>query len=163
VRMAAKKLDLRMLLAFILVSGLAGLLGSLFTFQSIPTWYASLNKPPFNPPNWVFGPVWTTLYLLMGSAAYLVYREGFGRNEVKAAIYAFACQLCLNAAWSVAFFGLRSIAGGMATIIMLWLAIALMLVLFYRVSRTAGLLIAPYLLWVSFASVLNFSLLLLNS
>jgi len=160
--MAAKKSDPLMLLAFVLVSLFAGLLGSLFTFPSIPTWYATLQKPPFNPPNWVFGPVWTTLYLLMGIAAYLVYREGFDKKEVKAAIYAFACQLCLNAAWSIAFFGLHSIAGGMATIVLLWLAIALNLVLFYRISRAAGLLLVPYLAWVSFASVLNFSVLLLN-
>jgi benzodiazapine receptor len=160
--MAEKGTDILELVGFVVLAELAGALGSIFTFPSIATWYVFLNKPIFTPPGWVFGPVWVALYLLMGVAAYLTYKEGFNKKEVRSALSVFACQLCLNAAWSIVFFGLHSIAGGLAFIILLWLAIALNLILFYRISRTAGLLMVPYLAWVTFASVLNLSVLLLN-
>jgi benzodiazapine receptor len=94
----------------IVVCQAAGLIGSIATFPSIPTWYASLDKPPFNPPNWVFGPVWTTLYTLMGIAAFLVWRKGIRNREVKIALGIFVVQLVLNTLWSVVFFGLNSLA-----------------------------------------------------
>jgi translocator protein len=154
--------DLKMLVAFILVCELAGAIGALFTTPSIPVWYASLQKPTFSPPSWVFFPVWTTLYAMMGIACYLVWEKGFGKKEVRDAISVFFAQLVLNAGWSIAFFGLRSPLAGLAMIALLWLAIAWSAILFHRISKTAGLLMIPYLAWVSFASVLNLAIVLLN-
>jgi tryptophan-rich sensory protein len=150
------------LAGFIVLSLLAGALGSVFTFQSIPTWYASLQKPSFTPPSWVFGPVWTVLYILMGSAAYLVYEKGVKNKEVRSALEVFGIQLALNAAWSIAFFGLRSISGGLVIIVLLWLSIIWTMALFWNLSRNAALLLPPYILWTSFAALLNLSVLLLN-
>jgi benzodiazapine receptor len=141
----------------------AGLIGSVATFPSIPTWYASLDKPPFNPPNWVFGPVWTTLYTLMGIAAFLVWRKGIRNREVKIALGIFIIQLVLNTLWSVIFFGLNSLAGGLVVIVVLWIAILLTIITFFRISKVAGALLIPYILWVSFATILNFSLWQLNA
>ena len=140
----------------------AGLIGSVATFPSIPTWYASLEKPPFNPPNWIFGPVWTALYALMGIAAFLVWRKGIRNREVKIALGIFLVQLVLNTLWSVVFFGLHSLAGGLVVIVVLWIAILLSIITFYRISKVAGVLLIPYILWVSFATILNFSLWQLN-
>jgi benzodiazapine receptor len=141
----------------------AGLIGSVATFPSIPTWYASLDKPPFNPPNWIFGPVWTTLYTLMGIAAFLVWRKGIRNREVKIALGIFLVQLVLNTLWSVIFFGLNSLAGGLVVIVVLWIAILLSIITFFRISKVAGALLIPYILWVSFATILNFSLWQLNA
>jgi len=140
----------------------AGLIGSIATFPSIPTWYAGLEKPPFNPPNWVFGPVWTTLYTLMGIAAFLVWRKGIRNREVKIALGIFLAQLVLNTLWSVIFFGLHSLASGLVVIVVLWIAILLSIITFFRISKAAGALLIPYILWVSFATILNFSLWQLN-
>jgi benzodiazapine receptor len=147
----------------IVVCQAAGLIGSIATFPSIPTWYASLDKPPFNPPNWVFGPVWTTLYTLMGIAAFLVWRKGIRNREVKIALGIFVVQLVLNTLWSVVFFGLNSLAGGLVVIVVLWIAILLTIITFFRMSKVAGALLVPYILWVSFATILNFSLWQLNA
>ena len=148
---------------FVLVCLLAGGIGSIFTAPEIPTWYAALNKPDFSPPNWVFAPVWTTLYILMGIAAYLVYEKGAKKKgEVDAALAVFEVQLALNMAWSFLFFGLHSPLYGLICIAALWIVIALTMVKFYGISRPAGLLLAPYLLWVSFASVLNLFVWMLN-
>ena len=141
----------------------AGLIGGVATFPSIPTWYASLEKPAFNPPNWLFGPVWTTLYALMGIAAFLVWRQGIRKREVKIALGIFLVQLVLNSLWSIVFFGLHSLLGGLAVILPLWVAILLSIVAFYRISKTAGVLLIPYILWVSFATILNFFLWQLNA
>lgn len=140
----------------------AGLIGSIATFSAIPTWYASLVKPPFNPPNWVFGPVWTTLYTLMGIAAFLVWRKGIRDRQVRIALAIFVVQLVLNVLWSVVFFGLHSLLGGVILIVILWAAILLSIITFFRASKVAGGLLIPYILWVSFATVLNFSLWSLN-
>jgi tryptophan-rich sensory protein len=140
----------------------AGAIGSIFTMDSIPGWYATLNKPSFNPPNWVFGPVWTTLYILMGISLFLVWREGSGNSLVKPAITIFIVQLVLNALWSVVFFGMHSTSGGLAIIILLWIAIAITIVKFLKISSLAGILLVPYLLWVTFASILNFFIYRLN-
>lgn len=144
------------LVAAILICQLAGAIGSIFTFQSIPTWYASLAKPSFAPPNWLFGPVWITLYTLMGISLYLVWEKGFRKKENKIALYIFATQLVLNALWSVVFFGLRSTFYGLVTIVVLWIAIAATIISFYKISKKAAWLLVPYIVWVSIATVLNF-------
>jgi tryptophan-rich sensory protein len=141
----------------------AGAVGSFFTGPAIPTWYASLTKPSFNPPNWVFGPVWTLLYILMGIAAYLVWRRGFGDPQARIALVFFLVQLVLNAAWSALFFGLQSPPAALAEIIVLWVAILVTTVLFWRVTPLSGVLLLPYLGWVSFASILNAAIVRLNA
>jgi len=147
---------------FIFVCLMAGVVGSFFTMQSIPTWYAGLNKPAFNPPNWVFGPVWTGLYVLMGISAYLVYSKGAKKKEVRTALMVFSAQLLLNAVWSILFFGLQSLLYGLVGIVALWLSIAATMWRFYGISREAAWLLAPYMLWVSFAGVLNYFIWTLN-
>jgi len=151
----------RLVVAVVLCE-LAGVVGSVFTFASIPTWYASLEKPSFNPPNWLFGPVWLILYALMGVAAYFVWVKGLESKGAKVALSVFVVQLFLNVLWSNVFFGLHSIFYGFVIIIALWVSIALTMVAFARVSKTASVLLIPYILWVSFASVLNYYIWLLN-
>lgn len=140
---------------------LAGLIGSAFTFSAIPTWYATLIRPELAPPNWIFGPVWTTLYVLMGIAAFVVW-NGPASRERGRAMTVFAVQLLLNALWSIAFFGFTSPAAGLVVIALLWLSIVLNIVVFGRLSRLAGWLLVPYLAWVSFASYLNAAIWFLN-
>ena len=146
----------------IAVSEAAGVIGSVFTISAIPNWYAGLVKPALNPPNWVFGPVWTTLYALMGIAAFLVWRNGCERKDVRVALGVFGIQLFLNAIWSIIFFGLQSPGGALVEIVFLWLAIVWTIVVFYKISRPAAWLLVPYILWVSFASYLNYSIWVLN-
>jgi tryptophan-rich sensory protein len=141
---------------------LAGVAGSFFTVSSVGTWYASLAKPAFTPPDAVFGPVWTTLYLLMGIAAFLVWDKGWARREVKVAGVFFVAQLVLNILWSGLFFGLRSPWLAFVEIVVLWLAIAITTLTFYRVSKPAALLFVPYWAWVSFAAALNFEIMRLS-
>ncbi|MCX6772964.1 MAG: tryptophan-rich sensory protein, partial [Candidatus Micrarchaeota archaeon] len=121
---STQKQNWLVLAGFILLSLLAGAIGSLFTFEAIPTWYATLNKPSFAPPNWLFGPVWTTLYILMGVSAYLICQKGAKNEKVKFALSIFCIQLALNALWSILFFGLRSPLYGLVGIVFLWLSIA---------------------------------------
>ncbi len=144
------------------VCQLAGFVGSLFTTPSIPTWYASLQKPGFTPPNAVFSPVWITLFVLMGVAAFLVWDKGIGSKGVKTALSAFGVQLGLNLLWSGLFFGLRSPLLAFVEIVALWLAIAAAILTFYRVSKPASFLLIPYIAWVSFAAVLNYAIVRLN-
>ena len=141
---------------------LAGLIGSFATSPSIPTWYASLNKPSFNPPNWLFGPAWTLLYVLMGTAAYLIWQKGWEKREVKLASSLFIAQLLLNSLWSILFFGLKSPFLALIEIVVLWFAILLTIISFFRLSPAAGWLMVPYIIWVSFASILNYFILILN-
>lgn len=150
------------LLLFILLSLSAGAIGSLFTLEAVPGWYATLAKPPFSPPGWVFGPVWTTLYVLMGISAYLVWQKGWQKKPVRFALCLFGLQLFLNALWSILFFGLRSPLYGLFGIIPLWLSIALCMRAFYPLDRRAAWLLIPYLLWVSFAAILNCQIWALN-
>lgn len=124
-------------------------------------WYASLNKPSWNPPSWVFGPVWTVLYAAMAVAAWLVWRRG-GLARQRGAMGLFLLQLALNAAWSPVFFGMQRMGLALVVMMLLWAAIAATMVAFFRVSRGAGWLLVPYLAWVSFAAVLNFTLWRLN-
>jgi benzodiazapine receptor len=139
----------------IAVCHMAGIIGGLFTRNSIPVWYESLKKPFFTPPDWVFGPAWIALYTMMGIAVYAIWRKGLRAPGVKTAMAIFIFQLTLNSLWSVVFFGGRSIVGGMVVIVLLWLAIAWTMATFFKISKTAFLLIMPYILWVSFALVLN--------
>ena len=141
----------------------AGMIGSYFTRPAIPNWYATLAKPSFTPPDWVFAPAWIMLYILMGISFYLVWRRGWTDYQVKKALIIFLIQLGLNAFWSVAFFGLRSPLAGMIVIVALWVAILQTMIGFSRLSRGAVLLLVPYICWVSFAAWLNFSILRLNS
>lgn len=140
----------------------AGVLGSFFTTPAIPTWYATLNKPSFAPPNWLFFPVWTTLFVMMGISLYLVWRKGLEDHQVQNALIIFAVQLILNVLWSVAFFGLRSPLAGLIEISIMWISIAFTIMLFMKVSKTAGILLIPYIIWVSFAAILNFYIWRLN-
>ncbi|MFB6163602.1 MAG: TspO/MBR family protein [Haloarculaceae archaeon] len=152
--------DRSALVACIAVCELAGLVPGYLTREDITDWYRTLEKPERTPPGWVFGPVWTTLYLLMGVASYLVRQEaddGDGR-----AVGLFVLQLTLNAVWSLVFFGRRTPLGGVVVIAFLLPAVALTTVAFYRVDRRAGLLLVPYLLWTAFATTLNFDVWRLN-
>lgn len=150
------------LVTAVVISFVPGAAGSLFTAPAIPTWYAGLIKPAFNPPDWVFGPAWTLLYLLMGIALFLVVKDGLTERRVKTAAGVFAVQLFLNGFWSYIFFGLKSPGWALAEISALWVSIAICLVLFFRISRTAGLLLVPYLGWVTFAALLNGAIWRLN-
>lgn len=141
----------------------AGFLGSLFTAPAIPTWYATLTRPEFAPPSWVFAPVWTTLFALMGIAAWLIWRQGINRQVVKTALAIFALQLGLNILWSGLFFGLQSPGWAFFEIILLWLAIAATIAAFAKLSKPAAWLLAPYLAWVSFAAYLNYAFWSLNT
>ena len=141
---------------------LAGVIGSFFTTSSISTWYAALEKPSFVPPNWLFAPAWIILYLLMGISAYLIWIKGWENKKVKAALMVFILQLIFNIQWSVLFFGLQSPLYGFIKIVLLWLVILFTILKFYPISKTAAYLLIPYILWVSFAAMLNYSILILN-
>jgi tryptophan-rich sensory protein len=141
----------------------AGAIGTIFTFQSIPTWYAGLVKPPLNPPNWVFGPVWSALYTLMAVAVFFVVKKGFATEGVKLAVCVFAAQLILNTLWSVIFFGARTTFVPIFIIAFLWISILACIILFWKISRPASIMMMPYLLWVSFASYLNAGVFILNN
>lgn len=154
--------DIVKLIVSIVACQCAGLVGSIFTMSAIPTWYATLEKPTFTPPNWLFAPAWVTLYLLMGISAFIIWRRGWDNRPVKVALSVFLIQLVLNAFWSVAFFGLESPLYGVIVIVALWVAILLTILRFFNISTTAGILLLPYILWVTFAAVLNVSILVLN-
>jgi tryptophan-rich sensory protein len=150
----------RALLAFLLLTLGVGALGNIAVQPSIPTWYADLLKPSFNPPNWVFAPVWTTLYIFMGVAAWRVWRIT-GTRSIEMA--AFAIQLALNCAWSFIFFSAHQLGAALVEILVMWVAILATLLLFWRRDRLAGLLFVPYLAWVSFATALNHAIWQLNA
>ncbi len=148
------------LIISILIPFVASAIGGFFTSTSVSTWYIDLIKPSFNPPSWVFGPVWTILYLLMGIALYLVWVDK--SKKKKLAFIAFGTQMFLNALWSVLFFGLQKPLFAFVEIILLWSSILITIIYFYRINKNAAYLLIPYILWVSFAAVLNFSLFILN-
>jgi benzodiazapine receptor len=150
------------LVVSILVVELVGILSSFATFSSIPNWYALLIKPSFNPPNWIFGPVWTILYLMIGISLYLVWTSRIKSDLKIKAYWIFAIQLALNGLWTIVFFGMHQILGALAIIILLWIFIILNIFAFYKISKPAAYLLIPYWLWVSFASILNFSIWMLN-
>ena len=140
---------------------IAGFLGSLFTVKNIPVWYAGLNKPSFNPPDWIFGPVWITLYVMMGISFFIIWIKNDIPN-FRFLLSLFILQLSLNSLWSIIFFGLKSPGFAFLEIVILWLAIFMCVIYFYKVSKLSSLLLLPYLLWVSYASVLNYSIWRLN-
>lgn len=153
--------DIAALGLFVLVCFAAAGIGGAFTAGSLGSWYVELKKPSWNPPNWIFGPVWTALYLSMAVAAWLVWRRA-GWSGAAAALGLFALQLALNVAWSGLFFGLRNPGAASAGIVALWASILATLIAFWRVTPGAGLLMVPYLAWVTFASVLNLTIWRLN-
>lgn len=150
------------LLVSIAVCEAVGLTSSLFTIAAIETWYKPLNKPSFSPPNWVFGPVWTILYFMMGVSAYIIWEKGLRSKNVRSALTVFLIQLGLNFLWSIFFFGLRQPILGFINIVFLWVMIVISIRKFYPLSKQAAYFLIPYLLWVSFASVLNASIVVLN-
>jgi len=145
----------------ILIPLAIGFLGSIATSGSVNTWYKTLNKPSFNPPSWVFGPVWTVLYILIGLSFYFVWTDNSGKQK-KTAFIVYSFQLFFNLLWSFLFFGLRSPFAALIEIIALWIFIITNIIVFYKISNKAGLLLIPYLLWVTFATILNFSIYILN-
>lgn len=150
------------LLTSIFICEFVGIVSTPFTIAAIPTWYVMLTKPVFSPPNWVFGPVWTILYALMGISAYLIWIKGIQNKKIKMALLYFMIQLVFNFLWSFLFFGLHNPLLGLVDIIALWIAIACTIRMFYPLSKRAAYLLIPYILWVSFAGVLNLSIVLLN-
>lgn len=149
------------LVVSIIVCFSAGFLGSMATNGSVDNWYVEINKPEWNPPNWIFAPVWSTLFLMMAVAVWLVWKQaGFGKSRF--ALGAFAAQLVLNALWSVVFFGMKETGWACVEIAMLWAAIVVTTCQFYRHSKLAAGLMIPYLMWVSFASFLNFTIWQMN-
>lgn len=150
------------LISCILGCQLVGILGTPFTISAIPTWYATLNKPFFSPPNWIFAPVWTLLYLLMGVSLYLIWTHRGKKKQTREAIMYFLAQLACNFLWTPVFFGLKSPFLALIVIIIMWILIVFTIKRFYALSKTAGYLLIPYLSWVSFATMLNAAILLLN-
>jgi benzodiazapine receptor len=136
-------------------------IGGLVTAKNICPWYDTLSKPSFTPPNWVFSPAWTILYTLMAISLFFVLKTANSKDKTYGLVF-FAIQLFLNGLWSVLFFGLHSILGALANIILLLLFIILTMLKFYKISKPAFYLLIPYLLWVSFATALNFAVFILN-
>jgi len=141
---------------------LVAIVGSIVTTPAISTWYTTLNKPVFNPPNSLFAPVWTVLFLLMGISLYLVWAKKAKAEKKKLAVELFFAQLIFNYLWSLLFFGLYSPILAFVDIILLWIAILVTIIKFYDLSKTAAYLLIPYLVWVSFAAILNYSIIILN-
>jgi translocator protein len=151
------------LLGLILLIEAIGNIGTIFTAPAISGWYTTLAKPAWTPPNWVFAPIWLTLYALMGTSLYLVL---FGRKHEKSVtvqlVAVFSIQLALNVAWSIEFFGFKNIFMGFAIIMFLWLTIAQTIYMFAKTRRISALPLVPYIVWVTIAAALNFSILMLN-
>jgi benzodiazapine receptor len=154
--------DIIKLIVSISICQIAGIIGSIFTSPSIPGWYADLQKPPFNPPNWIFAPVWFLLFTLMGISLYLILKENLNDNTVKIGIAIFSFQLILNIGWSFLFFSLQNILYALFEIIILWFAILLTISQFWKINKKSSYLLIPYLLWVTFAAILNFTIWRLN-
>lgn len=150
------------LISAIVLSSAAGAIGSLATSPNIASWYANLEKPFFNPPNWVFGPVWTVLYILMGVSLYLIWTAPHKKPKKQTAYVWFGAQLALNTIWSLVFFGLHAPLAGVAIILLLWGSILATMQSFWPLSKQAAYLLIPYLAWVTFASMLNMCIAVLN-
>lgn len=146
---------------FVVGSEAVGILSSFFTISSIPTWYQALNKPSFNPPNWIFGPVWTLLYLLIGISIFLVLEKA-PKNKKTNLLILFLVQLALNFLWAFIFFGLHNTFLAFFEIILLWISILVLILKFRSYSKVSSIILIPYLLWVSFAALLNLYIKLLN-
>jgi tryptophan-rich sensory protein len=151
-----------LLLLAIGVCLLAGYIGSMYTAPAIPGWYAGLQKPDFSPPSWVFAPVWTALYILMGISLYLLLAEGIKNNEVLVGVVLFALQLLVNTGWSYLFFGLHSTFFGFIGAVALWFLILTTMIQTFRVTVAGGALLIPYFLWVTFATILCYTIMTMN-
>lgn len=149
------------LLVSIVIAEAAGIIGSVFTFSEITSWYATLVRPSFSPPNWLFGPVWTTLYCLMGISAFLIWQKRKTR-VARAGLVIYAVNLVANSLWSIVFFGLHRPDLALIVIFVLWSTIVIMIKRFWPINQLASLLLIPYLLWVTFATFLNFTIYRLN-
>ncbi|MGV3595511.1 MAG: TspO/MBR family protein [Sediminibacterium sp.] len=149
------------LISSIALCVLLGSVGGLVTVNEIPNWYATLNKPSFNAPNWLFGPVWTTLYVLMGISVYLIWKQPVSKERNKA-LQLFILQFILNFCWSFIFFGLHATGWALIEMIALWILILLSILYFAKHSKTAAWLLVPYISWVSFALLLNAAIWKLN-
>lgn len=156
-------IDYKKLLFSIWLTLFIGFAGSYFTMSSIDSWYSTLNKPFFNPPNWIFWPVWTTLYIMIGISFYIVWGKNFWKKKYRTFTKnIYFIQLFLNFTWSIAFFYIQSPILWLINIIILWVIILINIKYFYKVNKIAWYLLIPYILWVSFASILNLSLYILN-
>jgi tryptophan-rich sensory protein len=155
-----KKQILKLIISFTLPLGLGSIAG-IYTAEAIPGWYASLNRPSFNPPDWVFGPVWTALYLLMGISLFLIWKQKTTKVR-NLSIFVFFIQQILNVGWSFIFFYFNRIDLALFEIILLWISIVIMMVLFFKIKPLAAYLNIPYLLWVTFAAILNAAYFFLN-
>jgi len=156
-----KKQNIKKLISSIFICQLAGIIGLVFTSSSVNDWYTAIQKPYFNPPSWVFAPVWTLLFLMMGVSLYLVLIKRWDRN-IKTGVILFGFQLGLNIIWSFLFFGLKNPFFAFIEIIILWAAILLTIFKFWKIDRKASYLLIPYFLWVTFAAILNFNIYILN-
>ena len=156
-----KTVDIRKLLISIILPLSTGAIAGIFTARAIPEWYATLNQPSFNPPNWIFGPVWTTLYIILGISFFLIWKLESGK-ERNQAIVIFLVQLLLNFGWSFCFFYFKMIGLALSEILLLWSTIFLMLTRFYKLKPLAAYLNIPYLLWVTYATLLNAAYFYLN-
>ena len=153
--MSSRPNDYLLLGASLILCIVAAVVGGIVTAASVQTWYQTIQKPSWNPPDGLFGPVWTILYLLMAVALWRVWRLGWGESGVRLAVTLFVLQLGLNVLWSFVFFGLRQPGWAFLEIVVLWGFILATLISFYRLERLAGVLLVPYLAWVTFATVLN--------
>lgn len=150
------------LISSIVLCQMAGIIGSVFTISAIPNWFQTLAKPALSPPNWIFAPVWTILYTLMGISLYLIWQNGLNKKEVKSAINLFLIHLAANALWTIIFFGIKNLTLAFLEILVLLALIVAVMIKFHKINKTAAYLLIPYLIWVSFATYLSFSFWLLN-
>ncbi len=155
-------MNYKRLVVSLVLPQLAGIIGSFFTVSAIPVWYAGLEKPGFSPPNWLFGPAWVMLYFLMGISVYLIWQKMGENKAAKSAFWLFWIHLFFNAIWSIIFFGLQNPGLAFVNIVIIWLLIIVLMIKFWGINRWAAYLLIPYLLWVSFASLLNYFIWYLN-
>lgn len=161
-------MNYKKLIISLILPQLAGVIGSLFTVSAIPLWYATLHKPSFSPPNWIFGPTWILLYILMGISVYLIWKaletttDEDKKHYTKTSLWFFWIHLGFNALWSIVFFGLQNPALAFINIIIIWVMILILILRFWKINRWSAYLLIPYLLWVTFASALNFAIWFLN-
>ncbi len=157
-----KKQNILKLIISIFLPLFAGIIGSYFTTPNIESWYLFLDKPALNPPNFIFAPVWTALYILMGISLFLIWSSDKNNKEKKKPLIFFGIQLILNSSWSIIFFGLQNPQLALVNIFILWIFIIITIFSFYKISKKAGIILVPYLLWVTFASYLNYMIYILN-
>ncbi|MFA5406258.1 MAG: TspO/MBR family protein [Candidatus Nanoarchaeia archaeon] len=155
-----RKFEWKKLIISIIIAQAAGMIGSVFTTPSIATWYASINRPPITPPNWLFAPMWISLFTLMGVGFYFIWVKGIKKHKLASTLY--FIQLGLNSLWSIIFFGLHSILFGAIEIVFLWFFILATIIEFKAVDKRAGYLLLPYLAWVTLATLLNISIVFFN-